>query len=258
MQIDGSIHLKAKFSPDGILLPVTQALEPNDVHVWMFSTSVSEEEIREFRAILSVEERSRADRFVFQADRDRFVASHALMRMKLGEYCNVRPEHLTFGTGQHGKPYLMEPDSPFQFNLSHSGFLAMLAVVRNHPCGIDVELMRTKIDDAAIAERFFSKRECESLRSLPAAQRRHGFFRSWAVKEAILKAAGKGLTQPLSSIDTTDIIQGGAHQVSVVNDDGRLRDFWAQELKVENGYTSALAIANGTGAASPRVQMFRW
>ena len=236
---------------------MTQALEPNDVHVWMFSTGVSEEEIREFRAILSGEERGRADRFVFHADRDRFVASHALMRMKLADYCNIRPEHLKFGTGEHGKPYLSEPDSSFQFNLSHSGFLAMLVVTRSNPCGIDVEVMRTKIDDAAIAERFFSKRENESLRSLPAAQRRHGFFRRWAVKEAVLKAAGKGLTQPLSSIDTTDIIQGRSSHVSVADGVGRPRIFWAQELKVEDGYTSALAIADTTGT-TPRVQMFRW
>jgi hypothetical protein len=33
--------------------------------------------------------------------------------------------------------------------------------------------------------------------------------------------------------------------------------FGAQELKVEDGYTSALAIADTTGT-TPRVQMFRW
>jgi 4'-phosphopantetheinyl transferase len=236
---------------------VTHALGPNDVHVWLFSTNVSAEEHREFGAILSGDERARANRLVFQADKVRFVATHALMRMKLGEYCDMRPEHLAFGTGDHGKPYLSEPDTPFQFNLSHSGSLATLAVTRSSPCGIDVEIMRTKIDDAAIAGRFFNDRENESLRSLPVAQRREGFFRRWAVKEAILKAAGKGLTQPLSSIDTTKIMDGASPQVSFADAHGQIRLFWAQELNVEAGYASALAIENAA-QSSPHVQLFRW
>ncbi len=79
-----------------------------------------------------------------------------------------------FGEGSHGKPFLLEPSLPIQFNLSHSGTRAALVVTRNIRCGIDIEQVRSEISDQDIAERFFCARENEWLQSLPEDQRIRG------------------------------------------------------------------------------------
>jgi 4'-phosphopantetheinyl transferase len=224
--------------------------------VWVVSTDIAAEEFRHYRAILSIDERARADRFVFELDKTRFVASHGQMRLKLGEYCDTRPENLQFRAGIHGKPYLADPITPLQFNLSHSGSLAVLAVTHGSPCGVDIEIVRSKINTEAIAGRFFCVHENAWLQSLPAPKARPGFFRLWSVKEAILKAAGKGLSQPLSSIDTTNLILGTATRISLPDGGSRTRAFWVKEVNVAAGYTAAVALETAA-VDSPKIQLFR-
>jgi len=216
-------------------------LEPNDAHVWMFSTDISARECGDFQIILSPDERSRADRFVFESDRIRFIASHGMLRNRLAAYCETRPEALTFGVGSHGKPFLLEPSIPIQFNLSHSGTRAVLVVTPNVRCGIDIEKVRSEVSDQAIAERFFCARENEWLRSLPPDQKIRGFFRLWSVKESILKADGKGMSIPLADVDTSSILARTSANVSLP-DGGRVLSLWAGELNAGKGYTAALAV----------------
>jgi len=221
--------------PSAILQPMT-ALEPNDAHVWIFPTNISTDRCAELRKILSPDEIARTDRIAF-------IASRGELRLRLSSYLGTRPENIVFGVGPHGKPFLKEPASPIQFNLSHSGELAALVVTSGIRCGIDIEKMRSKVSDQALAQRFFSARENAWLESLPPDQRRQGFFRIWSVKESILKADGQGISVPLTSIDTSAVLSGTSPLVS---------SFWVTELVVAEGYTSALAVEN----SAPRVRIF--
>jgi 4'-phosphopantetheinyl transferase len=203
-------------------------LEPNGAHVWIFSTNISSARCEEFRKILSPDEAARTDRI-------RFIAARGELRLRLASYIDTRPESIVFGVGPHGKPFLRKPASPLQFNLSHSGELAALVVTSGFRCGIDIERVRSKISDQALARRFFSARENAWLQSLPAGQRRHGFFRIWSVKESILKAEGLGISVPLSTVDTSGVLNGTSSLVSTL---------WVAELNVAEGYTSAVAVEN--------------
>jgi 4'-phosphopantetheinyl transferase len=225
-------------------------LEANDAHVWIFRTEISKDQCAEFLNLLSQDEIARADRFVFEPDRMRFVASHGWLRMTLGSYCTVHPRNLVFGSGAHGKPFLQTPSIPVQFNLSHSGLRAVLVVTRNMRCGIDIEQVRIEISDQAIAERFFCARENEWLQSLPADQRIQGFFRLWSVKESILKADGKGMSIPLSDIDTSSVLARTSSIVSLP-EGGRSLTVWVGELHAPEGYTAALAVEG----SAPRVRI---
>ena len=157
-----------------------------------------------------------------------------------------------FGEGTHGKPFLLEPSLPIQFNLSHSGTRAALVVTLNVRCGIDIEQVRSEISDQDIAERFFCARENEWLQSLPEDQRIRGFFRLWSVKESILKADGKGLSIPLSDVDTSNVLDRTSPNVSLPNG-GRLLSLWVGELHATEGYTAALAVEG----KAPRVRIFQ-
>jgi 4'-phosphopantetheinyl transferase len=226
---------------------------PNEVHIWFFPTEISTEQYAEYRKILSREELERADRFVFDNDRVRFVASHGMLRTRLAGYCGARPETLVFRAGSHGKPVLMESAVPIQFNLSHSGSRAAIAVTSGPRCGVDIEKIRRDVSDQEIAQRFFCTLEIEWLRSLSAPQRIHGFFRLWAVKEAILKAVGKGLSMPLSDVDTSQVINGTSSFVSLPGEEGRDLTLWVGELDAADGYTSAVAVEGH----SPNVRIIR-
>src|SRR5436190_20513511 len=136
--------------PDVILLtmgriPHAPILDANDAHVWMFDTEITSNQFSELRDLLSKDEIARADRFVFESDRMRFVASHGRLRMTLGAYCATHPRDLVFDSGSHGKPFLEKPSLPVQFNLSHSGLRAALVVTLDRRCGIDIEHVRSEI-----------------------------------------------------------------------------------------------------------------
>lgn len=227
-------------------------LKPLDAHVWIFPTNISAGQCTEFRKLLSSAECARADRFVFEADRIRFIASHGVLRIRLGAYCSANPETLVFGMGTHGKPRLLEPSTPIQFNLSHSGTRAGLVVTAGIRCGIDIEEVRSEVSDQAIAERFFCARENEWLQSLPSEERMRGFFRLWAVKESILKADGKGISIPLSAVDTSNILSRTSPHVSLSNG-GQALSLWVGELDAGKGYTAALAVEGD----APTVLVFR-
>jgi 4'-phosphopantetheinyl transferase len=220
-------------------------LEANDAHVWMFRTEISPDQHAEFRNVLSRDEIARADRFMFEPDRMRFVASHGRMRLILGSYCEIHPRDLVFESSDHGKPFLRKPSVPVQFNLSHSDLRAALVVTRTMRCGIDIERIRPEISDQAIAERFFCAQENEWLRSLPSDQRIHGFFRLWSVKESILKADGKGMSIPLSNVDASNILARTSSYVSL-QEGARVLSLWVGELPANEGYTAALAVEGST------------
>ncbi len=90
-----------------------------------------------------------------------------------------------------------------RFNVSHSHGVALYAVTRGRKVGIDLERIRFDLAVAEIAERFFSRREVATLRTLPTEMQRQAFFRCWTRKEAYIKARGEGLSLPLDQFDVS-------------------------------------------------------
>jgi 4'-phosphopantetheinyl transferase len=89
-----------------------------------------------------------------------------------------------------------------RFNLSHSGSTALYAVACQREVGIDLERIEPKLADD-IAEKFFSRNEVATLRSLPSSARLQAFFNCWTRKEAYVKARGAGLQISLRSFDVS-------------------------------------------------------
>lgn len=175
------------------------ALASDQVHVWAWN--VDRVPAAADWKILNEEETVRARRFVFPRDRDRYVCSHATVRRLLSSYAEIGPTKICFETSRYGKPSLEKTadGAPLEFNLSHSGGVAVLAAARKYPLGVDIEL--TRAIDLDVAEHHFSARELETLRSLPEASWLAGFFRCWTSKEALLKGEGMGLNLALDSFD---------------------------------------------------------
>ena len=157
------------------------------------------------RSILSAEELDRADRFRFPHLRENFVLSHAALRAILARYLQIRPPAISFHTGEYGKPEICEPLNPrnLQFNLSHSGEWAIIAVTQGRAVGVDIEKFRADVEHIDLAHRYFSEREYQSLLELPVDKRERAFFACWTRKEAFIKALGEGLSCPLSQFSVT-------------------------------------------------------
>ncbi len=185
--------------------PSAPSLADDSVHIWSVPLVFPDDHVADLAALLSVDERERAQRFRFDRHRRRFIAARSSLRLILGRYTGDDPRRLIFGLGPYGKPFLAEnTNAPgLEFNVTHSGELALIAIALNRQVGVDVEQMQTLADAEMIAKQFFSSDEYASLMTLEDGQRQRGFFNCWTRKEAFIKAIGEGLTFPLDSFQVS-------------------------------------------------------
>lgn len=86
----------------------------------------------------------------------------------------------------------------FDFNISHSGNRVICCATTQGKIGVDIELMRSI---SINYEDYFTATEQQNIRA--AQNPDTEFFKYWARKEAILKAAGTGVYTPLLDIDVS-------------------------------------------------------
>jgi 4'-phosphopantetheinyl transferase len=116
--------------------------------------------------------------------------------------------------------------------------------------GIDLEYIRSDLQVEQLAERFFSRREIATLRTLPPEVQRQAFFLCWTRKEAYLKARGEGLSLPLDQFDVSLIPGEPAALLSTQRDPYEVSRWSLQELTPAPGYAAALAVeGHGWGLA---------
>ena len=122
--------------------PLSPKLRADEVHLWRASLDCGSSVLSRLEATLSPDEIARADRFVFETDRSHFVMGRGILRELLGSYLMLSPAALQFSYGIHGKPALEleSGGSSLQFNLSHSGGLAVYAFSYGRKLGIDVSV----------------------------------------------------------------------------------------------------------------------
>src|SRR5580704_8559544 len=155
-------------------------------------------------SVLSREERSAAERYRFEIDRNRYVACRAELRRILGACANLPPDRVSFGYGGAGKPFFANGrELRIRFNLSHSGDCALIAVGIGCEVGIDVEKVRADVDHEAVARRFFTANERGFMFALDPMCRATAFYQCWTRKEAWMKAVGTGLCDPLDRYDVS-------------------------------------------------------
>lgn len=150
-------------------------------------------------AWLSASEVQRAARFVFVRDAQRYRAAHSLLRQLLWRHCGLAAG-AEFQLGEHGKPSL-GATAAWQFNLSHSGAHALIAISAGVAIGVDLEELRPVRDLWLLAEQNFSSAELEALQQTPRGDQARAFLTAWSRKEACLKAVGSGLSIAPASID---------------------------------------------------------
>jgi 4'-phosphopantetheinyl transferase len=155
---------------------------------------------------LSEDERVRAARFRFEADRWTFAAAHAGLRALLGPMVACAPRALRFAAGAYGKPYLLHKAgcTAVQFSISHTRGCVAIAVARR-AVGVDVERRRPIPDLMAVARTAFAPEGNAALVARSGRPARMAlFYRYWTLGEAFIKATGEGITQDLTSFAFTE------------------------------------------------------
>lgn len=177
----------------------------NCIHLWQISLNPSKAITLEYYfQYLSAKEQERANRFVFEKHRRRFIFAHFALRKILSKYVNVLPENILFEILSHGKPQLTPAQNPenITFNLSHSQEHALIGICREKTIGVDIECHRER-EFLGIAEHVFSEQECEMLNTTSENEQIDAFFHIWTQKEAFIKAIGQGLAYPLKDFSVS-------------------------------------------------------
>ena len=150
--------------------------------------------------MLSCAEFERAQRFVFERDRRRYLAAHCALRQLLARHMGRTCGELRFDEGANGKPCLQALPS-CEFNLSHAGDVALVALGDKAPIGVDVEMLRPIEDAAELAALHFTPAEQATWLAASVDTRDRLFLSAWTRKEACLKAIGTGLSLAAQAVD---------------------------------------------------------
>ena len=221
------------------------------VDVWCITLDCEPPLIARARALLSADERARADAFHFQRLHDDFVAARATLRVLLSRTVGAAAGELRFAYGPQGKPALAgTAAASVQFNASHSGGLFACALASDRAIGVDVEQHRALPDLEPIARRFFSPAECRDLLAVPESTRTAAFYDCWSRKESFIKALGGGLSIALDSFRVS-LSPERAALLEVRNDADEARAWTIRSFLPAAGFSGALAIR----APTARVQV---
>ena len=218
-----------------------------EVHLWKLTLNASVERVEELCKLLSKDERNRAAKFCFARDSHRYIIARSILRRILGNYLGRAPTDLEFAYGRRGKPYLKPGTMPnasgtLEFNVTHSGDLALYAVSSNRAVGIDVEQIRNQVDCLQISRHFFAVEEWQKISRLPKVLQNMAFYSCWTRKEAYIKAHGKGFSIPLDAFEVSLVAGEKSLLRSTAWNPGDVERWTMADVSVGTGFAAALVV----------------
>jgi 4'-phosphopantetheinyl transferase len=134
------------------------------------------------------EVKQKINKYKFAKDRNLALGGKYLLAKGLKLFDIDLKKLNSFTEGEFGKPSI---DAPIEFNISHSEEYVVCAISDEGEIGIDIE----KIHDIDPDEfdNVFTKEEIENIKK--SNDKNYEFFKLWTIKEAAMKACGKGFSQ---------------------------------------------------------------
>ncbi|XP_010543787.1 PREDICTED: uncharacterized protein LOC104816589 isoform X2 [Tarenaya hassleriana] len=209
MRFGAMTQVQRSFSTELPPLVPVQLPSRMEAHLWYVLPDEvkSESLLRQYSELLSPCEKDNVLQMRGDDLKKKALLARALVRTTISRYLvnnEVDPRSLKFKKNIYGKPEVDWQDDEkcannpsLHFNLSHTSSLIACGVTVNVPIGIDVEDKRRSIthDVLAFARRYFSSDEVNFLSSLPDAEvQREEFIKLWILKEAYVKALGRGFS----------------------------------------------------------------
>ena len=181
------------------------------VHVDLGSDRVREETALEW---LDAEERERWARYPYSGPQRQFLLSRAALRGVLCELLGCGNDVLSFPTSEDGKPSALIEGrpAPISFNVSHSGRHGLIASAPSGRLGVDVEELVPRRNLDLLMDGVLGEEERREIAALDGREQVRSFFRLWTMKEAVLKAHGRGLLEDATVFQIPEAVRGGARK----------------------------------------------
>lgn len=217
-----------------------------EIHLWRVDLDRNAHSLLALESSLAPEERAKASAFRLERDRNRYIMARGALRTILAWYLKAAPGELVFRCGVRGRPELA--DDGLRFNTSRSHDLALYAVSRTCEVGVDVERIRSGIEEDVV-RCFCSRRALRYMEALPQPVRRRAFFQGWTRMEAYQKARGEGLKPGLENFERFLHPSNPALLPAPEAQSWCIYDFFPR-----SGYIAAVA----AGAAKCKLYYWKW
>ena len=163
---------------------------------YTFCKQLPEDEYEKAVSLLPDVMRKSIDKFRRWQDAHSFLYGRLLLKhgmLKLGYEDSLELMEKT----QYGKPYF--PHETFSFNISHSEdyVVCVISTDEKKNIGIDIEKIKP-----IVLDHYSSVLTAQEKNNITSDKH---FYKYWTRKEAVIKADGRGLQIPLSTIDATQV-----------------------------------------------------
>lgn len=162
-----------------------EQLDPS-IDIWMLNVRlISRQELLNVEEYLSLEEIQRSNNFLFERDRNSYLARRKYLKIILSKYLLTHPRNIQINYSRYEKPFIK--DFQIHLNISHSMTKSVIATHKKGPIGIDIEDIQTTQNISELLKYFASDLEQKWVNDS-----RKDFYLLWTIKEAILKYKGVG------------------------------------------------------------------
>lgn len=174
-------------------------LKTDGLEVLAFKLDLDQHAIDEIGLCLNEDESRRALGLRLRQDQRRFVATRGHLRHLLAARLEICPADVEFEYEELGKPHLSSRmrDSDLRFSVSRSADVAVIALTNSRDVGVDIEAILPVPEADQIASLCLSAADYESYAAVDAEHRPKDFLERWTRLEAVAKALGCGLGQPI-------------------------------------------------------------
>jgi len=236
------------FAPHHMPLDRLQLPPDGEIHLWFLDLGTL---ARSLRGVLDGHVGPQ-DPAPFTVGQLRF-ARRFYLRLLLGAYLDLPGKAIHINRSNRGKPVLdaSEHRQPLHFSMAKSEDRVLVGFAMNCHVGVDLEPWGRRTRTAlGLARRYFSVEESTALAALGPPERDAAFLRTWACKEAVVKASGEGIANQLCrfTVETNT-----SRPARVLNFDGETAADWSLALlRPEQRYLGAVA------ARSPGLRIRAW
>lgn len=207
---------------------------PYGIEVWLLELNLQAPLSDSDLNLVSEDEYTHALRFRRHEDRVRSITTRAALRKLVAAQTGSSPQSLCFITNCYGKPRLRD-EPEIEFNVSHSGRFALIALSAIGEVGVDIEYRNHSIDAKSLDAYIFSPLERRTGLSAAGC-----FIEHWVAKEAVLKALGLGVSEHLQTVSILPFEGEGYY---VTHDKPEWGELSAWRIEAPEGYAAALGYA---------------
>ena len=185
------------------MLIMIRNIHKNEIHLYSLIIPESFEgfSLKKCAAFLTEVDVIRYSKLKVREKKKELLASRVFLWTVLDRYLASKTSSTNFSIKKdtNGKPFLFLYNEyfPLYFNLSHTKGLVSCVVSLHQPLGVDVEYMDRK--NVCFIEEYLAPVEREKIIRTQYADKASCLYELWTLKEAYLKADGRGLYVPLDS-----------------------------------------------------------